>query len=118
MRDGAAERIKKTGVEGALERKRGDGASLPISRKREGADERNRGMSSRVRTCSLLHSTPLHTTGAISIRTKSVLSFLLLLALQDCETAATYAIEEEIVGAFERVLNVNIQFIIHFSYML
>lgn len=28
------EETKKTGVEGALERKRGDGASLPISRKR------------------------------------------------------------------------------------
>lgn len=47
------ERTKKTRVEGALERKRGDGASLLISRKREGVvDERNRGMSSRVRTCS------------------------------------------------------------------
>jgi len=71
---------KRAGVEGALERKRGDGASLPISKKREDAvDKRNRGMSSRIRTCS----TSLDArTDAISIR-KSVPSFLLLLALQD-----------------------------------
>lgn len=81
LRNDGGEETKETRVEGALERKR---ASLPISRKHEGAvDERNRGMSSRVRTCSRSR-TLLHATGAISIRAKSVPSFLLFLPLQNC----------------------------------
>lgn len=58
---------KKTAVEGCSRRKRVDGTSLPISKgETRTVDERNQGMSGRVRTCYL---TPcLCTASVISIR--------------------------------------------------